>query len=114
MEERELRVGAASAGFAGAVYVHVCTPKRLHPPAFATGGGKGETRPVGTEDSAVMQCETEGRAMGTTVISQISAGRTNRLWLEADAAEESPAFDESAAQDHWVHVPARKPMEVAP
>ena len=61
-----------------------------------------------------MQCGTEGRAMGTTVISQISAGRKSRLWLEDDAAEESPAFNESAAQGPWVDVPAREPMEVAP
>jgi hypothetical protein len=61
-----------------------------------------------------MQFETEGRAMGTTVISQISAGRKSRLWLEVGAAEESPAFDESAAQGPWVHVPVREPMEVAP
>ena len=45
-----------------------------------------------------MQFETEGRAMGTPVISQISAGRKNRLWLEVDA----------------VGLPAREPMEVAP
>jgi hypothetical protein len=68
------------------------------PPALATGFGEGRTRPVGTEDSAVMQFKTEGRAMGTTVISQISAGRKNRLWLEVDA----------------VDLPAREPMEVAP
>ena len=94
-----MRVGAAGAGFTGAVHVHECTPNRLHAPAFATGGGQGETRPVGTEDSAVMQFKTEGRAMGTTVISQISAGRKNRLWLGVDA----------------VDLPAREPMEeVAP
>jgi hypothetical protein len=60
-----------------------------------------------------MQFETEGRAMGTTVISQISAGRKNRLWQEVDAAEESPAFNESAALGPWADVPAREAMEVA-
>jgi hypothetical protein len=78
--------------------MHACMPNHLHPPAFATGVGEGEIRPVDTEDSAVMQFKTEGRAMGTTVISQISAGRRNRLWLEVDA----------------VDLPAREPMEVAP
>jgi hypothetical protein len=78
--------------------MHACMPNHLHPPAFATGVGEGEIRPVDTEDSAVMQFKTEGRAMGTTVISQISAGRKNRLWLEVDA----------------VDLPAREPMEVAP
>jgi hypothetical protein len=99
MEEREVRVGVVGAGLTGAVQMHACTPHHLHPPALATGFGEGGTRPVGTEDSAVMQFKTEGRAMGTTVISQISAGRKNRLWLGVDA----------------VDLPAREPMEeVAP
>src|SRR3954454_20592670 len=52
--------------------------------AFAQGTGSGETRSVGTEDAAVIQFETDGGAIGTAVISQISAGRKNRLWLELD------------------------------
>jgi hypothetical protein len=99
MEEREVRVGVVGAGLTGAVQMHACTPNHLHPPALATGFGEGGTHPVSTEDSAVMQFKTEGRAMGTTVISQISAGRKNRLWLGVDA----------------VDLPAREPMEeVAP
>ena len=39
-----------------------------------------------------MQFETDYGAIGTTVISQISAGRKNRLFLELDAAEEALAF----------------------
>ena len=105
-----MRVGAAGAGFTGAVHVHECTPNRLRAPAFATGGGQGKTRPVGTEDAAVMQCETEGRAMGTTVISQISAGRKNRLWLAVDAAGSPPSMSPGPP----LHLPAREPMEVAP
>ena len=36
-----------------------------------------------------MQFETDRGALGSAVISQLSAGRKNRLWLEVDGAEES-------------------------
>ena len=79
-------------------------PERVraaHRAAFAAGGGDGEARAVGTEDAVVMQFETDGGAVGTTVISQISAGRKNRLWLEVDAAEESLAFDQEEPESLW-------------
>ena len=75
--------------------------RALHRAAFAAGGSDGETRPVGTEDAAVMQFETDRGAVGTTVISQISAGRKNRLWLEVDTAEESFAFDQEQPETLW-------------
>ena len=70
--------------------------------AFAHGDGSGERRSVGTEDAAVVQFETDGGALGATVISQISAGRKNRLWLELDGAEESLAFDQELPESLWV------------
>ena len=75
--------------------------RALHRAAFASGTGDGESRAVGTEDAAVMQFETDGGAVGSTVISQISAGRKNRLWLEVDAAEESLAFDQEEPESLW-------------
>ena len=65
-------------------------PERLHAEhaaAFARGNGGGEKRAVDTEDAAVMQFETDGGAVGSTVISQISPGRKNRLWIEVDGAK---------------------------
>ena len=53
--------------------------------------GAVEPNVLRVEDAAVMQFETEGGAMGTTVISQISAGRKDRLWLEVDARGSLPA-----------------------
>jgi predicted dehydrogenase len=50
--------------------------------AFQSANGHGETRAVGTEDAAIVQFETDHGAVGSTVISQISAGRKNRLWLK--------------------------------
>lgn len=75
--------------------------RAMHRAAFAPGENEGETRPVGTEDAVVMQFETDGGAMGTTVISQVSAGRKNRLWLEVDTAEESFAFDQEQPETLW-------------
>jgi predicted dehydrogenase len=71
--------------------------------AFAQGDGvaAGELEPVTTEDAAVMQFETEGGALGSMVVSQISAGRKNRLWLELDCAEESLAFDQEHPESLW-------------
>ena len=70
--------------------------------AFERGDGDhGETRSVETEDAAVVQFETDGGAIGCTVISQISAGRKNRLWLEIDGAEESLAFSQEEPESLW-------------
>ena len=48
-----------------------------------------------------MQFETDGGAIGSTVISQISAGRKNRLWLEIDGAQESLAFSQEEPESLW-------------
>jgi predicted dehydrogenase len=69
--------------------------------AFASGGGGSELRPVTTEDAAVVQFETDAGAIGSVVVSQISAGRKNRLWIELDGAEESVAFDQEHPEELW-------------
>jgi predicted dehydrogenase len=70
-------------------------------PAFARGDGAGDTRPVDTEDAAVVQFETDGGALGAVVVSQVSAGRKNRLWLEVDTADAALAFDQEDAETLW-------------
>jgi predicted dehydrogenase len=69
--------------------------------AFTDGGGDGAARPVTTEDAVVAQFETDGGALGSVVISQVSAGRKNRLWLEIDGAEEALAFDQENPETLW-------------
>ena len=59
-------------------------------------------RPIGTEDAVVLQFETDGGALGSAVISQISAGRKNRLWLEVDAANEALTFEQENAEELWI------------
>jgi predicted dehydrogenase len=72
--------------------------------AFAKAGGDGDgaLRGVTTEDVALVQFETDGGAMGSLVVSQVSAGRKNRLWLEIDAADGALAFDQEDAETLWL------------
>ena len=58
-------------------------------------------RPVGTEDVAIVQFETDQGAVGSTVISQVSPGRKNRLWLELDGEQESLVFDQENPETLW-------------
>ena len=82
-------------------------PERLsatHRAAFARDGDGAEggmMRPVGTEDVAVVQFETDKGAVGSTVISQVSPGRKNRLWLELDGEQESLVFDQENPETLW-------------
>jgi len=69
--------------------------------AFASDGVGGEARRVSTEDAVVVQFETDAGAIGSVVISQISAGRKNRLWIELDGAEETLAFDQEHPEELW-------------
>ena len=80
-------------------------PDRVHDAsraAFAQGNGSGQSREVTTEDAAVLQFETDGGALGTAVISQVSAGRKNRLWLEVDCAAEALCFEQENPETLWI------------
>jgi predicted dehydrogenase len=71
-------------------------------PAFERGEeGNGRMRDVQTEDTALVQFETAAGAMGSVVVSQVAAGRKNRLWLEVDGAEETLVFDQESPETLW-------------
>jgi predicted dehydrogenase len=70
--------------------------------AFAPGSDNGTSRAVTTEDAATMQFETDRGALGSMIVSQISAGRKNRLWIEVDASAEAVVFDQEDAESLWV------------
>jgi predicted dehydrogenase len=57
---------------------------------------------VTTEDSALILFRTRGGVAGSAVISQLSAGRKNRLWIEVDGMQLSAAFDQEQAEQLWV------------
>jgi predicted dehydrogenase len=63
--------------------------------------GMAGARRVTTEDAALVQFETDGSAMGSVLVSQISPGRKNRLWIELDCAEEALVFDQEAPETLW-------------
>ncbi len=62
---------------------------------------RGSAAPVGTEDAAVVVFETGEGALGSVVVSQVSAGRKNRLWLEVDGAQEALRFSQEDPDTLW-------------
>jgi predicted dehydrogenase len=70
--------------------------------AFERRDGSGPRRAVDTEDLALVQFETDHGALGSVVVSQVSPGRKNRLWIEFDAASEALAFDQENPELLWV------------
>ncbi|TQL48851.1 putative dehydrogenase [Homoserinimonas aerilata] len=58
--------------------------------------------PVSTEDAASVQFRTAGGMLGTMVVSQVSAGRKNRLHLEISGTETSFAFDQENPEKLWL------------
>jgi predicted dehydrogenase len=69
--------------------------------AFDSGDGRGRARRVTTEDAALVQFATASGALGSVVVSQVSAGRKNRLWIELDGSEEAVAFDQEHPEELW-------------
>src|SRR5262249_12650730 len=55
-----------------------------------------------TEDAATVMFETDRGAMGTVVVSQISPGRKNRLWMELDGADGALSFDQEHPESLWI------------
>ncbi len=54
--------------------------------------------PATTEDTACVLFRTSGGASGTLTVSQVAAGRKNRLWIEVDAQHNSVTFDQEDAE----------------
>lgn len=58
-------------------------------------------RNVTTEDVVVVQFATASGAIGSVVVSQVSAGRKNRLLLEVSGSRGSLAFDQENPEQLW-------------
>ncbi len=58
--------------------------------------------PVATEDCATILFRTKSGAPGSCVVSQISAGRKNRLYLEADYAKGALEWDQEEPNSLWI------------
>ena len=71
--------------------------------SFERAGGDGAAlRDVETEDIATLMFETDAGAAGSVVISQVSAGRKNRLWFELSGEHETLGFDGEQPESLWV------------
>ena len=57
---------------------------------------------VQTEDSALILFRTVNDIAGSAVISQLSAGRKNRLWVEVDGMHQSAVFDQEQPEQLWI------------
>lgn len=55
-----------------------------------------------TEDSAMVLIRTESGVAGSVVVSQVSAGRHNRLWFELDGEYGSAVFDQENPEQIWL------------
>ncbi|GAB3617413.1 Gfo/Idh/MocA family oxidoreductase [Okibacterium endophyticum] len=70
--------------------------------SFSTVGASSERVPVTTEDIAVATFRTDRGITANTVISQVAAGRKNRLWLEVDGTRGSAVFDQEQPESIWL------------
>jgi predicted dehydrogenase len=61
--------------------------------------------PVTTEDAAVVTFQTVSGTPGSVFVSQVAAGRRNRLWFELDGSAGSAVFDQEAPETAWLGSP---------
>jgi predicted dehydrogenase len=62
-------------------------------------GGSGA---VSTEDVATLLFQTDQGAIGSAVMSQITLGRKNRLWISLDGDRASLSFDQELPESLWI------------
>jgi predicted dehydrogenase len=58
--------------------------------------------PVSTEDAATILFRTDKGTTGACVISQVSAGRKNRLYLEIDGSRCAVEWDQESPNQMWI------------
>ncbi|MFE4539348.1 Gfo/Idh/MocA family protein [Streptomyces scopuliridis] len=64
--------------------------------------GDGPRVTVRTEDVATLLLRTDEGVLGSLTVSQVSAGRKNRLWFELDGASASAVFDQENPETVWL------------
>ena len=73
--------------------------------SFTTAADATPLAPVETEDTAVVTLRTATGVPASVVVSQVSAGRRNRLWFELDGAAGSAVFDQENPESAWLGTP---------
>lgn len=64
-------------------------------------GTAAATVPVRTEDTAVVSFAGADGSLANAVVSQVAAGRKNRLWIEVDGTTGSGVFDQERPESVW-------------
>jgi predicted dehydrogenase len=57
---------------------------------------------IDTEDGAFLLAELEGGLRGSLTVSQVSAGRKNRQWVEIDGSRSAVAWDQEEPNRLWI------------
>ncbi|MBN6101862.1 Gfo/Idh/MocA family oxidoreductase [Xanthomonas sp. CFBP 8703] len=76
--------------------------------SFTTPGAGGAMQAVSSEDVAAAMFRTGAGSLASLTVSQVSAGRRNRLWFEIDGARASVAFDQEDAERLWIGRPDQR------
>ena len=63
---------------------------------------------VASEDVAAAMFRTDAGTLASLTVSQVSAGRHNRLWFEIDGAKASVAFNQEEAERLWIGLPDQR------
>ncbi len=63
---------------------------------------RGGYKEIHTEDGATMIFRTDKGAQGSLVLSQVSAGRKNKLWFSFESPTESFVFDQEKPDSLWI------------
>ncbi|MCX7919899.1 MAG: Gfo/Idh/MocA family oxidoreductase [bacterium] len=72
-----------------------------------------QTMQVDTEDYGAVLLRFDGGQHGVFLVSQVSAGRKNRLWFEIDGSKSSLAWDQENPNELWLGH-RDKPNEILP
>lgn len=76
--------------------------------SFTTPAAAGTTQAVSSEDVATAMLRTSAGTLASLTVSQVSAGRHNRLWFEIDGARASVAFNQEDAERLWIGRPDQR------
>ncbi|KAB7770179.1 Gfo/Idh/MocA family protein [Xanthomonas maliensis] len=76
--------------------------------SFTTPAAGGAMQAVASEDVAMALLRTGAGTLASLTVSQVSAGRRNRLWFEIDGAMASVAFDQEDAERLWIGRPDQR------
>ncbi|SMR70318.1 MULTISPECIES: Gfo/Idh/MocA family oxidoreductase [Stenotrophomonas] len=76
--------------------------------SFTTAVAGGAMQAVASEDVAAAMFRTGAGTLASLTVSQVSAGRRNRLWFEIDGARASVAFNQEDAERLWIGLPDQR------